>query len=218
MDNMIADGTVDPNVSGRPYTYGDPANLKVLVVMTDGQNTGSLRMHEDFRTGPSNIWFKDDSAIGSYKFWVRNAANSGPSYRYLEYDASGAPIPHAEPQWVASPAPGSINLDWPQVLDRFTMSFIDRKLENLASVVWNGHPAQRPYQSWTKGGQMEDICNATKAQGITVYSIGYEISMPGTALERCATDPAHAYEANGANISDIFTEIAAQIKGLRLTN
>lgn len=75
-------------------------------------------------------------------------------------------------------------------------------------------------QGWKKDNQMDDICTAIKDKGVVVYTIGFEVSVGGTAeteLKKCATSPAHYYRAQGININDAFSSIASNVVNLRLT-
>ncbi|MGR3365048.1 MAG: TadE/TadG family type IV pilus assembly protein, partial [Maritimibacter harenae] len=72
----------------------------------------------------------------------------------------------------------------------------------------------------TKDTMMQNICNATKTQGVVVYTIGYGISSGGNAerqLQACASSGNHYYPTNGSNISAAFSSIASNVRTLRLT-
>ena len=72
----------------------------------------------------------------------------------------------------------------------------------------------------TKNNRMGEICTATKAENVVVYTIGFEISAGGTAeteLKSCASSHAHYFRAEGVNINDAFSAIASDVVNLRLT-
>lgn len=56
---MIDDGLVSDDFSARPHRYEDGETLKVVVLMTDGQNTNQYYLENDFRSGQSNIWWNE---------------------------------------------------------------------------------------------------------------------------------------------------------------
>ncbi len=56
---MIGDGHVPSEFANRPALYADTETLKVVVLMTDGQNTTQYYVHDDYREGESNIWWND---------------------------------------------------------------------------------------------------------------------------------------------------------------
>ncbi|MDC0736855.1 pilus assembly protein [Cognatishimia sp. SS12] len=59
ISNMISDGAVASAFEGRPNAYSSSETLKVIVLMTDGQNTSQYYIHPDFRSGESNIWWNE---------------------------------------------------------------------------------------------------------------------------------------------------------------
>jgi Flp pilus assembly protein TadG len=69
--------------------------------------------------------------------------------------------------------------------------------------------------------QAAQICDAMKAQGIVVYTVGFDLGgVAGAAevLEDCATSQAHFFNAdNGAELRSAFQEIARAIQQLRIT-
>ncbi|EAQ01944.1 hypothetical protein OB2597_00965 [Pseudooceanicola batsensis HTCC2597] len=65
---------------------------------------------------------------------------------------------------------------------------------------------------------LQNICNAAKANGIIIYSIGFEINNDAAQeMEDCASSPSHFYRVEGVQISEAFSSIAQQLKQLRLT-
>ena len=56
VDGLIAEGVVDPALAGQPYDYTPGESLKVLVVMTDGENTLDYRVRDQFRDQMTNVW------------------------------------------------------------------------------------------------------------------------------------------------------------------
>lgn len=72
----------------------------------------------------------------------------------------------------------------------------------------------------TKDILMASSCTATKANGVIVYTIGFEVTEGGNAetqLRACASEASHYYRAEGVNITDAFSSIASNIQALRLT-
>jgi Flp pilus assembly protein TadG len=72
----------------------------------------------------------------------------------------------------------------------------------------------------TKDERMADICSATKARGIVLYTIAFEMGSFSSAadrLESCASSSAHHFNATTLNIAQAFGSIAANVQKLRLT-
>ncbi len=65
---LIADGTVNSVFTGRPTAYSSGDTLKVIVLMTDGQNTSQYYINNDFRAGNSNVWW--NAQEGDYSVYV----------------------------------------------------------------------------------------------------------------------------------------------------
>lgn len=77
-----------------------------------------------------------------------------------------------------------------------------------------------PIDRTKKDSRLANICAATKAKGVVIYTIAFEMGSQPTAAEKirqCATSPAHHYNATSVNIISAFSAIAANVKQLRLT-
>ncbi|MDP1732092.1 MAG: hypothetical protein Q8L54_13145 [Devosia sp.] len=72
--------------------------------------------------------------------------------------------------------------------------------------------------AWT---QAINQCDAIKAAGIIVYTVGFDIVNNQNArdlMANCATDASHAYLATtGTDLKDAFREIGQNISALRLS-
>ena len=65
---------------------------------------------------------------------------------------------------------------------------------------------------------LDNICDAAKAKGIVIWSIGFEVSNNGAdVMENCASSPSHFFRVEGIEIEEAFKSIARQINQLRLT-
>lgn len=69
--------------------------------------------------------------------------------------------------------------------------------------------------------QARAICANMKAAGVTVYAVGFEISVdstPDTTMQQCATSADHYYNAeDGTQLKSAFRDIALKIMTLRLS-
>ncbi|MFY0660670.1 MAG: Tad domain-containing protein [Shimia sp.] len=52
-------GTISNVFEGRPYEYGTNESLKIVVLMSDGQNTRQHFVTDNYRLGNSNVWYND---------------------------------------------------------------------------------------------------------------------------------------------------------------
>lgn len=69
--------------------------------------------------------------------------------------------------------------------------------------------------------QAVQLCEAMKAKGITIYTVGFDIEDESGAQEvmtDCATSPAHAYlAATGAELKAAFREIGQKMTSIRIS-
>ena len=71
-----------------------------------------------------------------------------------------------------------------------------------------------------KDTQMENICNAANAAGITIYTVAFEMGGQASAanrLRKCASTTSHHFNASTVNVKTVFNTIAVNVKQLRLT-
>ena len=65
-----------------------------------------------------------------------------------------------------------------------------------------------------------DICDAMKADDMTIYTIAYDVpdASTKTLLERCASSPAYYFDASGAaELTNAFREIGESLQELRIS-
>jgi len=70
--------------------------------------------------------------------------------------------------------------------------------------------------------QARALCDSMKAQGVTVYTVGFELSGESSqsyqTLYQCATDPGHFYDAqDGEQLKQAFRDIALKLSALYLS-
>lgn len=93
-----------------------------------------------------------------------------------------------------------------------------RFLEEKVSV-WNHWKFVEQKYDGAMGDMLTDqICTAAKAEGIVIWSVGFEVDDHGAnVLKKCASSPSHFFRVEGVEISEAFSAIASQINQLRLT-
>jgi Flp pilus assembly protein TadG len=71
----------------------------------------------------------------------------------------------------------------------------------------------------TSGTQSDTLCTNMKAKGITVYTVGFQVSSSAqTRLQNCATSTAHYYNAtSGDALKQAFRDIALKVASLRIS-
>lgn len=76
---------------------------------------------------------------------------------------------------------------------------------------------EQKYTASQGDGLLDNVCDAAKASGIVVWSIGFEVTDHGAdVMENCASSPSHFFRVEGVEISDAFSAIARTINDLRL--
>ena len=63
--SLSAQGHIPALFSNRPVAYTDRDTIKVIVLMTDGENTSQYYIDPAFREGDSNVWWNDQEEIYS---------------------------------------------------------------------------------------------------------------------------------------------------------
>ncbi|UWQ27616.1 hypothetical protein K3557_12440 [Leisingera sp. M523] len=226
------DASVPSDFSTRPSEYTDSDTVKVIVLMTDGQNTSQYYVESDHREGDSYVWYTETSpgsgvystlrpSTGSY-YWHNGGGwqdhpfgagndtvctNSYNGYCYGYTTESGTPVRLS-----------------------YTDLFAQTPLKYLYKYIyadWMGTSSARSewyygvydsYGNSTKNARTRSICEAAKDQGIIVYTIGFEAPSNGVAvLQDCASSDSHYFDVQGLEIADAFSSIATSIRQLRLT-
>ncbi|HQY44643.1 MAG TPA: pilus assembly protein TadG-related protein [Paracoccaceae bacterium] len=237
-DAMITEGLVSSNFSGRPYSYTNPDGskntevLKVLVIMTDGENTTEYKLKPAFDQDPSRLHYNNTS----------NSAYNGSSYykRYSLYDSTRSSNKYFSfytNTWRSEPwgtqatdisgTDTTVQLTWPEVwatmsVNWFADNLIFRAYGSTTRNSWrtsasNAVATSKIYSS--KDSLTLNVCSAAKAKGVLVFTIGYEAPTAGQALlSNCASSTAHYYPASGPSIGNTFDKIANSINKLRLTH
>ncbi|MEL7099234.1 MAG: Tad domain-containing protein [Pseudomonadota bacterium] len=74
------------------------------------------------------------------------------------------------------------------------------------------------YTAATGDVYLDQICDAAKAQGIVIWSVGFEVDDHGaTQMKNCASSASHFFRVEGVEITEAFRAIARTINQLRLT-
>ena len=190
--------------SNRPFAHNDPDadTLKIVVLMTDGQNTNQYFIDSPYRSGVSEVYY-DTRRTDEWGYSRYNAYRSSSKKYYQRYTG----------RWEYDPRGGSdyaVRLTYPQLFSYTSVRWVRDYLVNRSFVSSHGNS--------TKNARTKAICDAAKGQGIIVYTIGFEAPSNGRAVLRdCASTDAHFYDVDGLEIKEAFKSIATSIRQLRLT-
>ncbi len=215
---MISKGELTSVYSGRPAQFSDHSVMKVLIVMSDGENTTRYGLNPAYASGPSPVWH-NPKASGNNAFSIYSPAKN-------QYYSIYRQIWQAKPFGQNSGDTGypttPVNWTYPQVWADMSTYYYTWYLYGAAfgstagDNLWNTITTQ--VQQPAMDSAMSSICSAAKNQGILVFSIGFQTSSHGAAtLTSCATDSSYYFDAEGSSISSVFAKIANSIIHLRLT-
>lgn len=239
---MIAAGKTDARFTNNPAPYTDGETLKVLVVMSDGENTTEYRLQPGYRENAAsrvfyNTSFSDPSDLNQYSYYdpsrpaaTRYYSFAKGAWRNQPYgDGSTTTCDKNGKNCKTVNDPGAaVNLTWPDLWKRMSISyFSDQIISPLyGSTVRNNNRPGGGTNSIgifsTKDTLLNNVCTALKepasGKGAVIYSIGFDAPTVGkNALRKCASVPANFYAVTDIEIKTAFASIANSINKLRLT-
>lgn len=215
LTSMIAASAVDADFNGRPAIYSDPETMKVVVLMTDGQNTSQQDIKQAYKYGDSNVWYWDDTGEPGddgdgqpeYTLWIPESAI------YLDEDN------HAI---LSTPKGGSdaVRLTYPELWAMHPVKYVGATLFSGTPHNWGGRlsGARETYAGGSvANARLSAICTAAKNAGVLIFSIGFEAPYNGRqVMKDCASSDSHYYDVSGIEISEAFQAIARTINQLKL--
>jgi hypothetical protein len=233
--DLIANGYMNANLAGHPAPYDDTETLKVVVLMSDGENTLHEQVQDNRKTGPSPIWKSLGNGYYSIQHTTGRPAAAGSNQYFVPHlcvSTSCKDGSNTAEAWLAGPynsGGGAAQQDWRDVWAKFrdtyvAWQFYARALgtsSSTRSTAYNNAIAalERSYgTTTTEDSQLQQICAVAKTNNVVVYTIGFEAPTIGlTQLRACATSDAHFFNATTVTISTAFKAIANNISQLRLT-
>lgn len=248
VNSMADNGDLPEAMRGRPYSYTNGQVMKIIVLMTDGENTTEYKLRDAYDHGFSQIW--------------RNTSYTDPSNgingnvdQYSFYDASKGKwyVPEID-QWLDHPWGSgkyascgkwscttkndtgyngkdnvAVQLTWPEVWSRMSIYYLSDNIiykaydssstRNKWRPASTSNPQVNTYVYSAKDGQTLSLCDAAKAHDVRIYTIAFEAPTGGQQLlSQCASSDASHYEVEGLDIQDAFSGIVQSINKLRLTH
>ncbi|MGE4327207.1 MAG: pilus assembly protein TadG-related protein [Pseudodonghicola sp.] len=245
--SLVDDKLISAAFSDRPKPYTSKETLKVIVLMTDGENTSQYYLPDDLRTGASNVWWNPEAKEYSiYKgrdssdkdgdgntsepiyYWYTKGLWRDHPYGNLDgYTETRCVSEFLGICWryseVTVDEPGTATeLTLGELYARTAMYRISQMFEPvIGSSAWSKwyNPARDTYVGGTtKDTRTKAICDAAKAKGTIIYTIGFEAPTSGrNLLKYCASSDSHYFDVSGLEIVDAFSSIASSISKLKLT-
>lgn len=219
VSGLITEGAIDGKFSGRPFSYTAENVLKVIVVMSDGQNTNQYYLrpevsgsYADPEDNMSNVWRKFDN-YGRPRYAVYNPDRWGSKkyFRTNRESTSG--------YWYSSPGSGMEQMSFVDLYDHASIRYVAQYMMDPAGYSYNywRYSTYGYINSSTKDDRMENICTAAKDKDVLIFAIGFEVTDSNAKkLTNCASTAGHFFRVEGTDISVAFASIAAQLHRLRL--
>ncbi|MDF0600141.1 pilus assembly protein TadG-related protein [Psychromarinibacter sp. C21-152] len=186
VSGLINDNVVDDDFSGRPLAYNQADGLKVLVVMTDGQNTEQYEMEDPYRSDSSFVYAWQDSSN---------------NYYYSIWDGEGEPDPAAQYQTHMEEHTERVCTNWASWwgFTWCTNYEYETTYEEVTVEVLNWYVANGPEKGWRAtpyGG--DDAWRLTWDQlwnkvPVEVFTDEFLAEMGGMSTERSAIKSARNY-------------------------
>ena len=230
IDDMVDGGLLVEDVRGRPGNYDADKTMKIVVLMTDGANTIQRDLKQEYKRGPSRVWYSDsrtsgwDASLGRNLNWydgyyVEMPRNSSAQRWWVPE----VPGDRSDGYYVAAGAlpADAVQRTYQELHERLSEEDIARFFfQDADNTAYNEHldGVEQTEGYGSIDSRLEDICDAAKAGGrIEVFAIGFEAPQEGLdAMRNCASTISHYYDVEGTEISQAFDSIAGQISMLRL--
>jgi len=223
---LIDEGHLDGALAGRPVDYTDTETIKVVVLMTDGENTSQYDLKDDFKGTMSPVWWHEPSDEYFVYFQNRDNNDKKPWWdvgRTPESDTNGNDAGDGDWDWEIE-QPDARQLSHTELFATFSVRYISEYFFRVAND--NQRNRREAYRNAvtrytgnsTADGYTEKLCDRLKAQDVVIFTIGFEAPDRGQDLMRyCASSSGHYFDVEGVEISEAFSSIANTIQQLRLS-
>ncbi len=204
----------------RPETY-DTNVQKILIVMTDGENTENWELDENLRAGSSDVWVTEEefeieecwynrrgrlrcrTDTFSEEYSVKTS-DDPLLYYWTRHGTEDNPEPYGGD--AATQADGqAIRLTYPELWSRVNLDWnaaYNYAWQSNNNTNWYSNAFTETYRT-VKDDRLEDICDAIKAQNVDVYSIAFEAPSVGvTAMDNCSSGAGYFYKVEGGGTLD----------------
>ncbi len=217
--------SIDPDFEDRPFDYDRENSMKVLIVMTDGENTTQLSMKPEYSgSNMSDIW-KGFDWWNNLRFSVQDEEPRDAdrdNYYYEDYYIA------TERVWRDHPVGGTSarQMTWADVWAEMPLGWHAYWARMEQSSNW--YDRQALLNKWYHGvideigpaekdARLTSLCSAIRERDVVVFTIAFDISEDNSRLlKSCATTPNHYYNVTGNQINYAFSSIAGTINQLQL--
>lgn len=239
VNEFVTSGVVPVEFRDRPFDYTKRDALKIIVLMSDGENFGDVRINDSYRTGLSPIYKGTDGNYSIHHPTGRPTVAGTNQYWVPHRDPDGNSDNGLQGQWRATSWGGTTGtvgtqMTWQQVWQEMRVSYVawhfyaralgtnSTTRNSTYTTWWNNFRTQRGDSTSTPAmdAELASICTQTKQQGVLVYSVAFSAPTRGvTTLRNCASSDGHFFNStNNTALNAAFQAIATNITQLRLVN
>ncbi|PIB24693.1 hypothetical protein BFP76_05785 [Amylibacter kogurei] len=209
VDQMITNGDVDPVFAGRPHDYTEAGTMKVIVHLSDGANTLHQALKDEYRSGPSGVYWHEETQTysvkrktGPYKnrYFCASGKEALPVLPSLcdiagiTGNAKNSPLTHSPIPWGSLPIVSEARqLDMEELTRRFSIpDIIDLfygmdGIEAEDMVEGDGEYTGGVWQSPEADARMLSVCSLARGlkdpdrNNFLLFTIGFEVPAGGLA-------------------------------------
>lgn len=230
LSQLVARNEVHPGFNGRPAAHSDVNTKKVIVLLTDGENTRQIDLQPGMRTGPSPFWRDPDDGHFSVFYAEWNQFWQEDNRRWSVNPDGG-------------PERNAVQLDYSDLWNHISVQQLYARMFHRNSwEMHEGHSStlelwRRPTIEAMKARfcwacivdmyvndaglradtRLRNICDVAHGQGIIVFTIALEASPRAAGLMRyCASSDAHFYNVDVQGLATAYASIAQTVDQLRL--
>ncbi len=225
VQSMVDDNVVPASVAGAPVPFGTPNVLKYVVLMTDGINTRQLDLKDEFKSGPTRIWYSDTEAGGpdfNFTGFYVEMPDAPASQRWF---VPGDPSTNSDNQSVANLPADAVQWDHHQLFDRFNpIDVAEYFFENSDPAAFDSYSnaVNQDLGHEKADTDLASICTVARGapgtEDVKIFTIALEAPDAADALlAECSGQDSNHFNVVGEELSEAFNSIATQITQLRLT-
>ncbi|WP_108860828.1 TadE/TadG family type IV pilus assembly protein [Ruegeria sp. Alg231-54] len=219
------DGIVPEAFKYRPMDYNSNV-LKVLILVSDGDNTDQHMLNPSMRTTLSDLWYNEEAdrfsvfqSNGTPMYWWPHD-NSWQDHPYGNGD-SRCTTKGSKTSCVKEDEPGkSVQLSYVELLNLVSLEYIENNIFTQSPSAygqWESSAFSKK-NAVAKDARTKHVCKAAKDEGVIVFSVSVNAPANGQkVLQGCASSASHYYDASAPDLTDAFTSIASSVRMLRLT-
>ncbi|MEP4804317.1 MAG: pilus assembly protein TadG-related protein [Hyphomicrobiales bacterium] len=219
------DDIVPESFDDRPLAYNGNV-LKVLILVSDGDNTDQHMLNPSMRTTMSDIWYNEDAdrfsvykSNGSPMYWWPHD-NSWQDHAY-GLGNSRCTTKGSKAECVNEEEPGNaVQLSHVDLLNLVSLEHIENNIFTQSPSAYGQWEASAfsKKTAVAKDQRTKHVCKAAKDEGVIVFSVSVDAPTNGQkVLQGCASSASHYYDASAPDLTDAFTSIASSVRMLRLT-